>query len=73
MLQCESPLLSASRAVIFALRQMLRLPTQGFGGLLLVDPGRAPAAADGAEESSSTEALVDARMYGPSQWMVRSS
>ena len=72
MLECGSPLLSASRAVIFALRQMLRLPTHGFGGLLLVDPGRAPAA-DGAEESSSTEALVDPRMYGPSQWAVRSS
>jgi hypothetical protein len=47
--------------------------TQGLGGLLLVDPGRAPAAADEAEESSPTQALVDALMYGPSQWAIRSS
>jgi hypothetical protein len=47
--------------------------TQRLGGLLLVDPGRATAAADEPEVSSSTEALVDALTYLPSQWAIRSS
>ncbi len=45
-------------------REMLRLSDSArLGGLLFIDAA-ALAAADGAEESSSTEALVDAPMQG---------